>query len=175
MKKILTGLLAVVLLFGSVLALSACGKKPQLDLDAAKTALEAKEYAVTLNTDDDLLDVNEEKTLSAYKLDGEGDDAKAMFFRAVVYKDTTSAKLAYKQSKMQLDQMLDEIKLKIEIIEKTIKKYEADMTSDELDELKEDLKDAEEDLAEYEAYCMGRSGKTVWMATNETVVEATKG
>lgn len=175
MKKILTGLLAVVLLFGGVLALSSCGAKPELDFDAVKTALEAKEYVVVIVSDADHLEVNEEKTISASKMEGEGDSAKMLFFRAVTYKDTKSAKYAAEEAQMQFDMMLDGLKLEIKSIQHMIDTYGNDMDSDDVDELKEDLKDAEEELAEYEAYCFGRSGKTVWMATNEDVVKATKG
>ena len=175
MKRILTGLVAAVLLFGSVLALSSCGAKPELDFDAAKAKLEEKGYTVVIVTNKDLLELTEEKTVSATKVDGEGLEVKTHTFRAVTYKDSAIAKLEYESIKMQFDSIVASLELSIKTYKKTIEKYESEMTSDELDEMKEDLKDCEEELAEYKAYCFGRSGKTVWMASSEDVVKATKG
>ena len=174
MKKILSAFLAAILLLTAVLALSSCGKRPETDLFRVEETLEEKEYTVLLETEAENLDVNEDKTLYARKTVEEGDSYKSYLFRAVTYKDTTSAILAYLELKLQLKSEIHMMKLEIKSTEKILDNYASDLDAEEIEELREDLEDMEEELEEMKDICLGLSGKTVWYASDETVVEATK-
>ena len=165
MKKLLSVLLALMMIIGT-LALVSCGPKPELDIDAAAKALEKADYDV--DVDDEFSNPSIEKRLSAESEDGKD------YIYIVVYKDTKSAKLAYEDQKMSLDQYKEEIKLKIETYEHLIDEYESDLKSDEINSYKDKIKDYEKTLEEMDEYVIGRSGKTIWYGT-EKAVEATKG
>ncbi len=166
MKKILSLVLALMMLVGGVLALSSCGKKvePNLDLAAAKTKLEAAEYTVSLVDKKEELDPGIAKQFRAYKDGGEETDDQYIYI--VEYKDKKLAKLYFEETKAQIDYQIASLKAEIEIMEKTLELYEAEMQSEDINELKDEIKELKEDLTDYEEnYTIGIDGCFVWYGT----------
>ncbi len=169
MKKLLTGLLALVMLVSSVFVLSSCAAKPELDLEDAKKNLEDEEWIVRFEDDKDLLGAGYEETLTAYDKDYEE------YISIIKFEKAATAKLYYKQLKWEYDQSIESLEKEIEWAEHLLSKYEDDMKNDEIDELEDEIKELEKELEEYkEEYVIGRSGKYVWVGT-EKAIEASKG
>lgn len=166
MKKLLVVLLALTMLVGT-LALTSCGAKPELDLDDAADALEDADYSVSFKDDEDDPSVDE----ALYARSDDYDD----YVYIVVYKDTKTAKLAYKELKLDQDQEKESLELEIKYYEHILNKYEDDMDSDEVDDYEDKLKDLKKELEKLEdgEIVYGRSGKTVWYGTKKAI-EATK-
>ena len=178
MKTILAKLLAVALIVVMFLSLASCGAKPELDFGDAADNLEDHDYEVLI--DDDDLDVNVKRMLSAYD---DGDN----FLYMIEYKDTKSAKLAYEELKMQYDEEIKgiefeikNIELKIETIEHILEEYDNKLDSDEidnykeeLDELEDGLKDLNNELEEAEDEgAFGRNGNIVWIGTIDAIEDS---
>lgn len=137
MRKILSMVLAVVMLAGCVLAFSSCGAKPELDMETVKTNLEGR-YKVAIYEQADL--VNEpwvERRLSAEKtVAGSLYNSEALTI--TVFTDSKIAKLYYKNAKAELDARIDSLKLDIKEYEhyvdeckKTVREYEEKIEKDE--------------------------------------------
>ena len=167
MKKILSLVLALMMLVGGVLALTSCDKtvKPNLDLEKAKTKLEEAEYdEVTLVDKKESLEPGVAKYLRAYK-DG-GEDTDDQYIYIVEYKDKKLAKLYYEETKAQLEYQIEALKAEIEIMEMTLELYESEMDSKDIDELKDEIKDCKKELTDYEEnYTIGIDGCFVWYGT----------
>ena len=183
MKKILVVLLALAMLISSVAIFASCGAKPQLDLEKAKDALEDEDYTVFYSDDDDSEDIPYiEETLYAY----DDDDNSITIIR---FADAKSAKLAYKQLKIENDAKIDnikaeikELKAEIKLYEHVLKKYDDELKSDEAEEVEENIKELEDEVKDLEKeleemkddYVIGRSGKVVWTGTKDAI-KASKG
>ncbi|MBQ9773707.1 MAG: hypothetical protein IJW30_06440 [Clostridia bacterium] len=170
MKRILTLMLALMLSLTCVLTLASCAlfqKKPEMDLEVAAENLEDADYYVSYEDDEDNLEVGVEATLYAYDEDGEN------YLRMVTYIETSSAKIAYDALKKEYDAEIDMIKLEIKRIEDILENYEDDLEDEEVDEYEDELKECEKELEEMEEeHKMGRSGKTVWMATVDAIEDS---
>lgn len=160
MKRILAAILLVVLAFSSVILLSSCGAKPELDLEEAKDNLEDEKY--TVYYDDDAEGGVEESLYASNKDD---------FLSVTVYTDAKYAKLQYEELKMEMKQEKENAKLKIKILEYELEEYSKDIDKDEW---KEEIKEYEEELEQMEEIVIGRSGKTVWYGTKDAI-KASKG
>ena len=163
MKKFLAGLLAMLMLVSSVFVLSSCAAKPKLNLEKAEKALKDNDYSVSYT--DDVDEAGIEERLYAYKNDE----------RLVVIKfeKASTAKLYYKQLKMELDYKIKSIELEIEANEHMLSKYEKDLKSDEIKELEDDIKDLKKELEEYkDEYVIGRSGAYVWTGTEKAIKDS---
>ena len=163
MKKFLAGLLALLMLVSSVFVLSSCAKKPQLNLEKAKDALEDNDYRVSYS--DDVEDPAYEERLYASKDDH--------YIVIVKFEKSSTAKLYYQQSKMELDQQIEALEMEIKLAKHLLKTYEDDMKSDEIKELEDEIKDLEKELEEYqEEYVIGRSGKYVWYGDAKAIEDS---
>ena len=172
MKKILTGLLALVMLMSSVIVLSSCAKKPELDLEDAKKALEEAEYSV--NYVEDSGEPGVVAYLSARKQIESDDEWDYYTVYIVECEKSSTASLLYKNMKMEYDQQIESLKMEIKVNKHMLKTYEKDMKSDEIKELEDDIKDLEKELEEYKKdYVIGKSGKYVWYG-DAKAIEATK-
>lgn len=172
MKKILATMLAVLMLATCVLTFASCGAKPEMDFAKIEEKFKDDEKIV-VSYDKEDLDANVEEEISLYK-PAESEDAESEMLYIVRYKDTKSAKLAYKELKMSFDNQKKAIKLEIEYNENMLKQYEDKLTSDEINELNDEIKELKEDLEDLkENISFGRSGKVVWYG-NTSLVEATK-
>jgi peptidoglycan hydrolase CwlO-like protein len=163
MKRFLTLVLALAILVSSAFVLSSCAKKPELDLEKAKEALEDADYVV--RHDDDSDEPGYEENLYAMN----GDDVVVI----IKFTKSSTAKLYYDQLKAQMDASIKESKFDIKLAKHMIKTYEDDLKSDEIDDYEDEIKELEEELEEYEGYIIGRSGAYVWYGT-EKAVEASK-
>lgn len=169
MKKIISMVLAFVMVLGCVFALTSCfGEEPELDFAVAKANLEKAGYEVRIN--DDPYMINEVKSLSASY---ESED-KYYELDIVEYKDTKSAKLALEAQELQVKQGIEALELEIEMLEHAMEEYPNDYSSDEIKEMQDDIKDYQEELAEIEDnWVAGRSGTIVWYG-HLAAVEASK-
>jgi len=165
MKRILAALLALTLLVCGALTLTSCAPKPELYLEEAKDNLEDADYEVSHVDDEDMLSPAVKESLSAH------DDDNYLYI--VVFNDTKSAKLAYKEFKLESDQEIEALELEIKSIKHYLKKYEDDLDSDVIDEYEDELKDLEKELEEEkDEFVVGRSGKTVWYGTKDAIKDS---
>ena len=163
-----TKLLAICLILATLFCITSCGAKPKLDFEKAKDNLEDKDYYVEFTDDEDDLQFNMVALFAAENDDGE-------YLAMVEYKDLKSAKIAYKQLKLERETELEEFELQKKQYKNLLKKYDADLDSDEIDELEDMIKELDkkiEQLKKEELF--GRSGKIVWEGT-EKAVKASKG
>ena len=165
MKRILAAILLVVLTFSSVVLLSSCGPKPELELEDAAENLEDEKYTVTYVDDSD--DAGIEEYLRA-------SNGKDDYLYVTVYADAKLAKFAYKELKMEMKQEKEYYKLQIEYYEYMLDEYGKELESEDEDYYKELIKEYEKSLEEYDEYVIGRSGNTVWYGT-KTAIEDSKG
>ena len=164
MKKLLTGLLALLMLLSSVFVLSSCAKKPDLDLEDAKDALEDADYIVYYEDDSDTTSI--EEMLSARK-----DEYSLTIIK---FEKSSTAKLAYQELKMEHEYEIEALKLEIKSTKHMLSKYEKDLSSAEIDSYEDDIKEMEKELEELQKETViGRSGKYVWTGDLKAV-EATK-
>ena len=163
MKKLLAVLLVAAMLVSSVFVLSSCGKKPRLDLEKAKDALEDNDYYVSYS--EKLDDAGLEERLSAYK------DDHSLYI--VKCEKASTAKLYYQMLKLEMDAKIESIEMEIKFTKHMLSKYEGDMTSSEIDELEDELKELEKELEEYkEDYVIGKSGKYVWYGDAKAIEDS---
>ena len=172
MKKILSTVLAVVLLVGCIFTLASCspksqGEKPELDLKKAAENLEDEDYTVAHVDDKDSLEAYIEERLSAYDKDYENT------ITIVVFKDSKTAKLFYENRVKSIQEDIDYIEAQIEFYEHILKEYESKLDSDEIDEIEDDIKEMKEELEEYkEDYCYGIDDCTVWYGSADAVKDS---
>lgn len=163
--KTLKKFLFVFALVTCVLALTACGAKPELDFDAAEDALKDNKYTVIVLDDEDELEPNIEGYLRAYSNED--------FIRITEYKDLKSAYLAYKLMKLEYDREIDYIKLELKQYKHYLDKYEDELEDEELDYIEDKIEDLEEELEELQTETkFGRSGKIVWNATEDAIEDS---
>ena len=164
-----TKLLAICLILATLFCITSCGAKPKLDFDKAKDNLEDKDYYVEFTDDeDDLYSPNMAALFAATD-----DDENYLYM--VEYKDLKSAKIAYKQLKLERETELEEKELKIKELKNLLKKYDGDLDSDTIDEYEDEIKELEKEIKELKKETLyGRSGKIVWEGT-EKAVKASKG
>jgi predicted small lipoprotein YifL len=163
MKKLFKSLIALMLIICTLLAVSSCGARPQLDLGDAEDALEDEDYLVTYNDDSEEPGIVE--SLYAY-----GDEE---FLCIVVYETSKMANLAYEAIELKYKQEIETIKLQIKTIKYTLNQFDRDMDSDEIDDLEDELKDLEKELEEaQDEYVIGKSGKTVWYGTKRAIEDS---
>ena len=185
MKKFIVMLLAVAMVLSCTLVLASCGNqgpKPELNIEDAAENLEDADYTVMFTDDEDDLYPWIEAQLYATNDDDEG-------IYITVYKDSTSAKLALEDVKVEFNAEIDSINEKIDAKERKIKqyenilkKYEDDLEDEEIEELEDTIDDLNDEIDELkdelkeikEEACFGRSGKTVWYGT-KTAAKDSKG
>ena len=166
MKKILSMLLALVMLVTCFMALSACAPRPYLkDLEEAAENLEDADYFATYTDDEDNLGVGVVERLSAYD-----DDDNYLY--VIVYASNKLASLSYEELKAELEAEKESTKREIERIKHILKKFDGELKSDEIDEYEDELKDLEEELEEYKNFVIGKSGKTVWYGTKDAIKDS---
>ena len=164
MKKLLTGLLALLMLVSSVFVLSSCAKKPELDLEDAKEALEDAEYIVYY--EDDTESTGVEEMLSARKDEYD--------ITIIKFEKASTAKLAYQELKLEREYEIESLKLEIKSTKHMLSKYEKDLSSSEIDNYEDEIKEMEKKLEELQKETViGRSGKYVWTGDLKAL-EATK-
>ena len=172
MKKILSTVLAVVLIVGCIFTLASCspksqGEKPELDLKKAAENLEDEDYTVTHVDDKDSLEVFIEETLYAY------DEGHKNSITIVVFKDSKSAKFYYEDYVNGMQSEIEEIEAEIEFYEHILKEYESKLDSDEIDEIEDEIKKYKEELEERtEDFCYGIDDCTVWYGSADAVKDS---
>ena len=163
-----TKLLAICLILATLFCITSCGAKPKLDFEKAQKNLEDKDYFVEFTDDEDDLQFNMAALFAATD-----DDENYLYM--VEYKDLKSAKIAYKQLKLEKETEIEEKEIEIKELKNLLKKYDADLESDEIDELEDMIKELEKEIKELKKETLyGRSGKIVWEGT-EKAVKASKG
>ena len=168
MKRLLSLLLATVLLVGCMFSLIACGNvgpKPELDLDTAAENLEDEDYEVEVIDDADELEELEdsamcgvEEYLTAYKrVEKKNGEYKYLRLQIIVFEDSKTAKkyfefikLRYDMQVYELEQEIEELKDEIKDIEKEIEYVESQMEFMQylMDEFDVDYDDEYEELEE---------------------------
>ena len=170
MKKIISALLVLVMLFGCVLALTSCSK-PELDFDKAKANLEAAGYTVVVN--DEASQPGVEKMLMASTGDVGYDEGDYIYIYTCDNRKT--AKLVCEMYELQKKQGVESLKYLIEYTEHIIKKYGDELSAEDLTEYEEELESYKTGLEDAEKmFVVGRSGKTVWYGT-QAAIDATRG
>ena len=163
MKRLLTILLALLMLVSSVFVLSSCAQKPKLNLEKAEEALKDNDYYVSY--DDDSSSTGVAEALYAYK-----DDHKLVIMK---FEKSSTAKIAYEQLKMEYEHEIESMEMEIKAAKHTLKTYEDDMKSDEIKALEDEIKDLEKELEETkEDYVFGRSGKYVWYGDAKAIEDS---
>ena len=166
MKKILSTLLALVMLVTCFMALSACAPRPYLkDLEEAAENLEDADYFATYTDDEDYLGVGEVERLTA------SDDDDNMLY-VVVYASNKLANLSYEELKASLEAEKESTKREIERIKHILKKFDDELESAEIEKYEDDLEELEEELEEYKNFVIGKSGKTVWYGTKDAIKDS---
>lgn len=168
MRKILSMVLAVMMLAGCALAFSACGAKPELNFETAKANLEADGYTCTYSTS---ISVFESEQFNAVTFDENGEQAD--FITISVYTDTKTAKLRYKDAKQLIKSEIESIENQIKWNEALLDEYTSQIDETKYNELKDEITYLEYELSQLETYVVGRSGKTVWIGT-EKAIDASK-
>ena len=165
MKKLIITLLAIAMLLSCVLVFSACASKPEMDLEKAAENLEDEDYIAVYSDDEDDLGAGIEERLYA----SNEDDSLTV----IVYKDSKSAKLAYKAQKLSYDVQIDYYNIQIDTIENMLKQYEDDLDNDDIEEYEEELDELKEELEELKKNSViGKSGNTVWYGTKAAVKDS---
>ena len=163
-----TKLLAICLILATLFCITSCGAKPKLDFEKAKDNLEDKDYFVEFTDDEDELTPN----MVAY-FEAEDDDGE--YLKMIEYKDLKSAKIAYKQLKLEKETELEEYELEKKYYKNLLKKYDGDLESDEIDYIEDAIKELDKKIEELKKETLyGRSGKIVWEGS-EKAVKASKG
>ena len=172
MKKILSTILVAVLLVGCVFALASCksgnGEKPELDLKAAKKALEKEDYNVTLNGDEDKLDPWIEETLTATNTEY-GDN-----LTITVYKDSETAKIMFEKKEKEIKDNIAKYELEIKYYENLLDEYKNDnkLTEASIDGFKDSIKNYEDKLENAKELCYGIDGKIVWYGSADAIKDS---
>ena len=183
MKKTLLRIFALALTLCTVLSLASCfSPKPKRDLEKAEDNLEDEDYIVSYTDDEDKLPINVVEKLTA-----KDDDDNEL--TVTVYGDYKSARLAYKQLKLQkeytidsYERTIDYYEIQVKMLKNQLKKYDDDLKNaeidaleDSIDEYEDMIKDTKKELKEYkDEWVIGRSGKKVWSGT-EKAIKASKG
>lgn len=179
MKKTLRSIIALMILLCTVFAISSCVAQPPKDLEKAADNLEDADYNVSYSDDEDELSVGIVERLYASDEDN--------FLMVIVFDNAKTAKLYYNNTKLSLNQQIEEIKSEIEYNKSQIKYYEhilkqydddlsnseADRYEEYIDEYEEEIEDMMEELEELKKeYVLGISGKTVWYGTKQAIKDA---
>ena len=164
MKKLLTLALALAMIFSCLFVFASCDEpKPELDLEDAVDNLENEDYEVTY--DDDVDDVGIDERLSA----SNDDDEHIMI---IVFQDSKLAKMYYEELKASVEYEKESLERELEMYEHMLKKYEDDLSNSEIDEMEDDIKALKKDIKTYNHYVIGRSGKTVWVGTEDAIEDS---
>ena len=164
MKKIISAIIAAVIAFSSLVILSSCGAKPELDLDDAKKNLETKGYTVFHYEEDEDTAPGVREHIDAYK------DGNRLSISK--FSNEKLAKLYYKSLKASFDSRGEELKTELKYYKHLLKKET--LASAEEDMVKEKIKSLESELDNYKDLAIGRDGKIVWEGT-KTAIKASKG
>ena len=178
MKRLLSLLVATVLLVGCMFSLIACGNvgpKPELDLDTVAENLEDEDYDVEVIDDADELEDTafygaEEALYADKRVEKKDGEYKYLSLQIIVFEDSKTAKkyfefikLRYDMQVYELEQEIEELKDEIKDIEKEIEYVESQMEfyqylMDEFDadydedyeELEEEIDELQEEIEEIE-------------------------
>lgn len=162
MKRILAAILALLMVLGSVMMFASCGQKPKLNLEKAEENLDDEDYNVTYIDDEDELGIAMSEKLTAN--DGKNE------ITIIKYKKSATAKLKYKELKLEYDMQLEYYELRIAYYEHLIKTFDDDLKSSQIDEYEDQIKYYEDLLEEAkDEYVFGRSGKYVWYGTADAL------
>ena len=164
-------LFALALVLIMAIGLVACGfaPKPELDLEDAAENFEDEKYVVDYVDDEDYLAPGQTEKLYVYTDDYDDE------LTVIVFEKASTAKLYYKDHKLDMDIEYKELKAQLKFNEHMLKHFEDDMDSDEVDELEDEIKELEKELEDYkENYVIGRKGNVVWYGT-KSAVEDSKG
>ncbi len=173
MKNFLRKVLVVLLAVATVTAFNSCfskspasGGKPELNLKQAQNNLEDNKYEVQQVNGRDL-DVVEAYALEKGILAVKGDD----YICLIEWKTKDAAEKAYDYM-LNCETELLKIKATIEWYEFLLEEYGDDMFSNERTILEDQIKAYKK---ENENRVYGCSGKYIWIASDESVIEDTKG
>ena len=172
MKKILSLLLALVMLVTCFMALSACAPRPYLkDLEEAAENLKDAKYDVYYSDKEDEL----KKWYGFGVVEAlDADDADDNELVVVVFETSKLARLHYEEKKLAMEYSKDSLEQNIKKVKHILKKYGDDLKSAEEDYYKELLEQYEEQLDMLKDVVIGISGKTVWYGTKDAI-KASKG
>jgi hypothetical protein len=150
-----------------------CKAKPALSINEADAALSYRGYTVKIEYGgefDDLIDIKGvvKKSLHATK----GTDSIDIY----EFENRSTARRAYKLVKKTCDESIATWKAYIKFYEHILDEYYIEMSNDEIEDIQEEVRDYQRYLkrAEDTLKAMGRKGRFVWFASDESVVEDTK-
>lgn len=184
MKKVLSAVLAAVLLVSAVFVFSSCAAKPELDLEKAMENLLNAGYRVTYYGEkNELQSAERSESLYAYKLAGDGSNENEEL-TVLVYKDASVAKAALNMMKQERAAAIAEIKGEIKRTQAEIAYFEALLEAHEEDpavngssstlrdairEMEDEIDELEEQLESEKNVICGRQGKVVWYGTKTAI------
>ena len=172
MKKYISLLLALLMLFCTVTALASCGKeKPELNLKTAAKNLEKAGYEIHYEDDDigEIFDLDLSFGAVEY-LEANDDDEN--FIGIAKFESEKIAKLFYKALKLELEDEIKYYEQNLEYYEAVLKKGEKSLSSDDIDDIKDYIKYCEEELELYETLTYGRDGDIIWVGTERAIKDS---
>lgn len=164
MKKLLRSILSIALVLGTLLALTACAAKPELDLEKAETALEAKDYTVfvTGGALEGLTGVK--KSLNAYDENGN--------FLSIVYTEKADeVDKLMQEAKDEIADAREELEDEIADIREELR--ESGISDAEKKELEDAIAELEKQLDAAKKYVYGKADGVFWYGTADAI-KATK-
>ena len=192
MKKIISMILALVMIVGGMFALTSCGSDPELDFAALRAAFE--------KANDNICKVNSynpenpktSSNIALYKIEevtnpsdpslekymlitrsNPDDSAYYEFLYVYVYKDSSSAKVKLEEIERQREADRERLEAEIEICKHfTAEEYEAKITADQRNMYKNNLTKYESDLIYIDYTSCGRDGNIVWYGTEVAITQS---
>ena len=167
MKKLLSGIIVLVMILGFTLSFASCVAIPELDLRYAERALEKEDYTVYYSDDADDLDPGVTAELYARSYDGDE------YLTITVFKTAKLAKLKYQSLNMYKETAIKGVKHDIKTLEYMLKKFDKDLSRSEINKLNDELEELYETLENLEKnYSFGINGKIVWEGTPDAIKDS---
>lgn len=169
MTKHIKKIFFVISLIMLTLTLASCGATPTFDLEKAAENLRERGYYVNYNDDYDDADYKDMKfkeTLTASK-NGE-------YVQIYKFNDLRTAKLYYKFSKSQRNNVIKTLKYEIKILRHLMIRYAFKLEAEDFEDIMEEIEDYQDQIKELKKeYVVGRFGNVVWYG-NKEAIEDTK-
>ena len=87
------------------------------------------------------------------------------------YIDEKTAKINYKHLELQMNAQIEDLKMRIELLEFYIDEYDY-IPSDQSSEYHEEIQDLKHELKQTETILFGRDGNVVWCGTERAIEES---
>lgn len=161
MKKFAKTLIVCAITIIIIISTVSCSPTPELSFNKANQQLKDLDYNVTITRDD--LDFGKTTEFRAKN----GDD----FLYMTEYIDEKTAKINYKHLELQMNAQIEDLKMRIELLEFYIDEYDY-IPSDQSSEYHEEIQDLKYELKQNETVLFGIDGNIVWCGTERAIEES---